>query len=832
MNHVLPQRDQSVLCETGKLVNPDDASGAALEDALGEVAIRKQRSGAPDEWELRKEAWDLYDPAFYHISTRAHQSATEYRPKPPPSMPYAPRPSVAHSAFRRIRRDLTADSCILAVVYRVLHVHCYQNEDSPPSSDPQLPGNKMYDEEIKSETALARAVHLLTLGSYSWEDPSLPTRDRSDSTSWKDMGGGEIGSVFHQRESAPAASDWVAMALLREPSEVMNCDWYRGKENALTLLRMIGSEGGNHSGFLGGLDPALRSGASYLCDFAARVSPTAATLLGRKSEAEEAAVSKEDEMEAKKKAAKEKAMAMMKAQMAKFAANIGGFDADDDNMSEDLDGSRSPSRGSDEPQSFSTPVRRRSDSEAENANAMELSPAGSVVLTSPFPSTPYTPHTPRTPHSSGRTTPGFSSQHSVVRLLSDRPQCIVCGADMQIDDSSDGKKLADASLDEDVNQEKALAFCGYAQASTVIKGGFGVPSQGAITTVSPPSHVGVHVTLCGHAIHKGCCDAYLKSITSQRDDRLEGGKRREFRCPLCQRLSNCLVPFVDVAADWLDTVSPSKANTTQTNSALKSEEEVMSIDSMSSSERSAAIDGSKTGLPLHEFLSKSKWWTTRNDSSLSWDGQCAFSAKSDDPKPTDMPILSSPRHSLKKIHVKFGKKELISAWNTVLRTPRLVKRRARSFSLERSPAIPTLDQESELRQRDSSSDVLRRFMDQISDVAHRADMRRLGEDVLFNDFGEFRHYLSEKAIYNKVNRALGKEIVDVSASVYATTWNAHVCSNDSSDSFITLVAYMPFPNVFDGVTTPGAISRETGVKATVFYPIIYIHLLFRGRRST
>ena len=57
VHHVLPQRDNFVLCETGKLVNPDDASSVALEDTLGEVARRKCCTGSPDEWELQKEAW-------------------------------------------------------------------------------------------------------------------------------------------------------------------------------------------------------------------------------------------------------------------------------------------------------------------------------------------------------------------------------------------------------------------------------------------------------------------------------------------------------------------------------------------------------------------------------------------------------------------------------------------------------------------------------------------------------------------------------------------------------------------------------------------------------
>jgi hypothetical protein len=105
VNHVLSARDNLVLGET--FANPDDAGGAALKDALDEIAIRKQKSGYPDEWELRKDSWNVYDPAFFHISTSDHQSCAENRPKPTESVPYAPRPALAHASFRRIRRDVS-----------------------------------------------------------------------------------------------------------------------------------------------------------------------------------------------------------------------------------------------------------------------------------------------------------------------------------------------------------------------------------------------------------------------------------------------------------------------------------------------------------------------------------------------------------------------------------------------------------------------------------------------------------------------------------------------------------------------------------------------------
>ncbi|KAL7536956.1 hypothetical protein ACHAWF_005616 [Thalassiosira exigua] len=573
----------------------------------------------------------------------------------------------------------------------------------------------------------------------------------------------------------------------------MSSAWYRGKETTLEMLRSLARGGA-------GADAPLQAGAAWLCDFAMRYNPAAVESSGAGATAT-VGISREDELAKRRQAAKERAMAAMKAQMAKFAANIGDVEEDEDNkdkededpgdvhMNEDVEGGGEPSSGRDDASaapSFSTPVRRRSDSGIEGVEAIDLSPAGEFVLTSPIdargmqsPMTPRTPHTPGTACS----TPGVSTpQQACARLLSERPQCIICGADsdpMQLDDSdlminaghkshdSQGKMPASSSSESESTREKALAFVGFAQASTVIMGGDGVPSQGPNVLSPAQNHVGVHITLCGHAIHKSCCDSYLKTV-SQRDerlsDRLEGAKRREFRCPLCQRLSNCLLPFVDVGADWLDAPKHSTKSTMEITTTFKSDEGGMLVDRMNSRESMANADDSCSNgnRSLYDFLSTSKWWA-RNDKSVSWDGQCAFSERSDDTKPTSLSessTASSPRRLSRRIHApKFGKKELIGAWNTVLRTPRLVRRRARSLSAgaesgTRSPAIPTL---GEPEQR-PPSDVLRRFMDQVTDVAHRADARRLEENEFFDQ--EFRHYLSEKMAYNRTNRIAGKEVVD------------------------------------------------------------------------
>jgi hypothetical protein len=62
--------------------------------------------------------------------------------------------------------------------------------------------------------------------------------------------------------------------------------------------------------------------------------------------------------------------------------------------------------------------------------------------------------------------------------------------------------------------------------------------------------------------------------------------------------------------------------------------------------------------------------------------------------------------------------------------------------------------------------VWRRLMDQICDVAYKADSKRLGEENLHDDFGEFRHYVTEKFAYNLAKRVAGIDPTDVSITVY------------------------------------------------------------------
>ncbi|CAF4308834.1 unnamed protein product, partial [Rotaria sp. Silwood2] len=80
------------------------------------------------------------------------------------------------------------------------------------------------------------------------------------------------------------------------------------------------------------------------------------------------------------------------------------------------------------------------------------------------------------------------------------------------------------------------------------------------TFMSNDLHWGVHVSSCGHAIHAACWTKYHNSITSQdhrRTLRMRGSanydtERNEFLCPLCQTLSNTIIPILPSLRTFAD----------------------------------------------------------------------------------------------------------------------------------------------------------------------------------------------------------------------------------------------------------------------------------------
>lgn len=367
------------------------------------------------------------------------------------------------------------------------------------------------------------------MGLYAWEDAD------SNDHEWRSHGGGSAGSIFWEwlEKSAPTVEDWINRSLLQDPCKLLDCEWLKGDENILKLLKRLALDGRSSGGFVA-QDACVRAGAAWICQFALSHSKQAASLLIPDQDnivSLQGGDERETEIEKRKRIAKEKAMAKMKAHAAKFASMMDvnldktdGKESNGDNVA---------------PVEFCSPHRAGSFGSI-------LSSSSSVVTDV---------------ESSWMVVPSFVSLASEVgnidlanippRLLQKRPRCIICN-------DEECTEMRSSEMDESENQRKksrrsaenAIGLVGYLQPSTVLKGGGGPPSE-PFSPRSPTSElVGVHIALCGHAVHFECCESYLASVSHREYSSV--GKRDEFRCPLCQRLSNCLVPFIDVGMDWIE----------------------------------------------------------------------------------------------------------------------------------------------------------------------------------------------------------------------------------------------------------------------------------------
>lgn len=633
-------------------VNPDDATGAALEAALVDVADCKSFQGKSDKWELQKWAWNEYDPAFFHLSLRQHQNASEYRPNGLDSkdrnitpMPYAPFPPSAHKSFIRLRRDITADACVVAILYRSLHVHCSEDIEDKFLANLEHSERKAYSPEALSETILGRVIHLLTLGAYAWED--ITTNDN-----WRNSGGGDLGSVFHEFQEVPVQKDWVEKVLLAKPSVIMSSDIYAFEHSALQLLHKLVTTGGSKNFKV--QDRSIRCGAAWLCEYAIRHNKNAAALLGDDATSTDSKVML-DTLEADKKRrskeAQERAMKKFSEKMARFAESI-DLSSDSDHPHVD-NGIKAALPDLPPPQSPTNAEQVTGSNEESNGETPKTSETQMMF------SDNVSGEAPKIPTLMKLSDGNETVVEAIPRLFKERPSCIICA-----DDGITSQNIESSTEDLAASgkpKKKILTLCGYIQPSTVARGCGG--TFPAIDADNEQNLVGMHVSLCGHAIHVTCCESHLKDSGQ---DRYVDGKRADFRCPMCRGLSNCLVPFLDVGHGW------------------------------AFNQVTTGFENARTKL-LHDFLDRSKWWAARNDSLFIWNGRCSFvpreaSADCVDPK------------------IKFfGKKDLCRAWSTVLWTPPYERGVVQSNT---STGVTV---------------VWRRVLDQNADISHKADIKRIGE---------------------------------------------------------------------------------------------------------
>ena len=316
---------------------------------------------------------------------------------------------------------------------------------------------------------------------------------------------------------------------------------------------------------------------------------------------------------------------------------------------------------------------------------------------------------------------GEEKEKRAVAPLRERPRCIICNADDTNNSQEENQTLTE------------LAFCGHAQASTVLKGGGG-PWH------STNRYVGTHVALCGHAIHHSCCDAYLKSVNGRDGglDRLEGSKRGEFRCPCCQRLSNCLVPFVDVGVDWFETAqSPCPVNP-QNQQVIDEHTFMMDMDETdvdNFEHRADANSSENKHRKLHDFL------LTR--------GKCDINESNWDTRQEEEDEMQTEpkkkKGNILKRHLRF-RRGFMS----------LMKRGSRRK--QKPGDIYDQDASSQESVNDifGMADIWRQFTSRLYSTAKFADRSRLGDEYYVDGGSEFRHTLVESSLSPSDNILAGE----------------------------------------------------------------------------
>ena len=516
-----------------------------------------------------------------------------------------------------------------------------------------------------SETVLARAIHLLTLSAYAWDD------DRK-------VGGTERGSIFFNSATVPTQQSWVDTVLLANPSEIMNCNMYEDEANILQLLNRLSDEGETDMSCT--QDKSIRSGAAWICQYAINNSKRAATLLHKSVDCLKIGEPRSSESEKKRRSreARERIMKKMNEKMAEFMQSVEG---NNEEAIEEVVQASSTNR--ERPDDFTG--QDVCSSAAQNVDQSDIfDQVGD--------------------HADAN-----------IRLLDSRPRCFICAEDGDFTRNIEEKV-------QEKKSEKVIAFCAFAQASTVLKGETRIPNPEKCDDLS--NFVGTHVSLCGHTVHTSCIDSHLKDAIDFR--------RNEFKCPVCRRLSNCLVPFIDVGSDWV-----------QSPQQLSAKKLTNTIDNTSS------FLEENNPLSLHNFLIESQWWAARNNSDLIWDGRSAFihlestgQITSSDDERVNM-VASSNFNRPRRKHQSFlGKKDLYKAWSSAMWTPSCVRCPAKGRSLGNTTST-------------TMTEAWRRFMDQLAELSYKVDLKRLGERNLMLNSGEFRHYYVEKGLYNGDSLAPG-----------------------------------------------------------------------------
>ena len=583
----------------------------------------------PPTYSLRKELWAEYDPCFPRMKHSAHQTAFETRPKIPGTQhePMVQKPLAVHPCFEHVRWQVLLSPLLLRAVRTALLIVAAGRMSSPSSSSSSamcltsteakaLRLQRRYSEVTEqwklisaTERLYMQAVQLLTLMLHE----TLRLHEARSGSGGGDSGGYQT-RVYTPHDTTLDAADILVTFLLEEvpvssaasrddSSEELHAADASGTATLPSLMQCIAdlyvasqqdSIEHNISCWLGWIvskAASLSPDCASICSKTADLTPESfavetskvgpATSLGGGAASATGSVQAADsavdgarverDRETLKQQTRDRAMASVQASAQAFLA-----------MMEDL--SDSEEEGDDE-----------EEQDKKDGSAAAAAGAGSAEALD--------------------TANARGDEEDVFLSIDEEPVCIICmqegGDGGAATASGSAAKEAKTAAAYRESQNTMMGYLALGQASTLLHkaagddDGVGICDSQALRVnvitdehpvgdnLSAPRHCWrdrtacLHLSFCGHAMHRSCYETYLKAAASRsaqqqhivldaavaavsyQPPRVEGQsarlrpQRQQYTCPLCKKLGNCFVPHtggvtpsaVDAGARTMKTVS-------------------------------------------------------------------------------------------------------------------------------------------------------------------------------------------------------------------------------------------------------------------------------------
>ena len=139
----------------------DKCDSTLLDKVIESISVQRDSSSAleaPSLW-LRSELWSEYDPAYNHIPASAHQTAFENRPKLDKPAPMTIRSHTAHDLFKGLQYQVLCDSVLLSTLKILILSTAARRCPNDAKYDYLREANAMFI----NDSLYNRVLHLTTL---------------------------------------------------------------------------------------------------------------------------------------------------------------------------------------------------------------------------------------------------------------------------------------------------------------------------------------------------------------------------------------------------------------------------------------------------------------------------------------------------------------------------------------------------------------------------------------------------------------------------------------------------------------------------------------------